>query len=248
MESEKALQTGIRSSATRGELAKALAQAQSQMQSAELNAKNPFFKSSYADLPSIVKACRGPLTDNGLSVAQFPGRTDGGVMELTTILMHESGEWLESTLTMPLAKADPQGYGSAITYAKRYALAAIVGVVTGEDDDGHEASQPPAPKRHQPTDPPNKPPAPADNGNIDWRAKLEHGNQSLGTVCSAAANAIPTINDDKHALNVLKKHYNLPDGVDIKWEMGQRITQAGAVKMYDFINEHELFKAEAENE
>ena len=141
-ENVKTLQNGIRSSETRGELAKALAKAQGTMQSAELNAQGHFHH-KYADFASVVRACRQPLSENGLSVAQFPGRTDSGIMELTTILMHESGEWLEHTLTMPLDKVTPQGYGSAITYAMRYALKAVVGVVTGEDDDGTAATKPP---------------------------------------------------------------------------------------------------------
>jgi hypothetical protein len=135
MENENAVQNGIRSSTTRGELAKALAKAQGQLQSAGLNSTNPHFRYDYADLHSVVRACRKPMVKNGLSIAQFPGRTENKVMELITVLMHDSGEWLEYTLTMPLDKITPQGYGAAVSYARRYSFQSVMGVVTGEDDD-----------------------------------------------------------------------------------------------------------------
>lgn len=120
-------------------LAKALATAQGQMKPAAENAANPFYKTRYADLASIWDACRDALSQNGLAVIQIPGETynEPPRVELTTILAHASGEWIKSILIMPLVKADPQGYGSAITYARRYALAAIVGVVAGDDDDAN---------------------------------------------------------------------------------------------------------------
>ena len=133
-------------SETLGKLAKALAIVQGQLRPADENANNPFFKSKYADLGSIIKVSRNLLADNGLSVSQFPGETltaDGAkhYATLTTILMHESGEWLSQDLTMPLAKVDSQGYGSAITYARRYALASVLGIYAGEDDDASAATE-----------------------------------------------------------------------------------------------------------
>ena len=133
-------------SETLGELATALAQVQGALRPAEENATNPFFKSKYADLASIISAARAYMAANGLSVSQFPGPTYNGdshhYATLTTILMHSSGEWISQDLTMPLAKVDPQGYGSAITYARRYALASVLGIVAGEDDDANAATQP----------------------------------------------------------------------------------------------------------
>jgi len=141
-------------------LAQALAKVQGKLRPAEENASNPFFKSKYADLGSVIASARELMAQNGLSVSQFPGPTTNGdalhYATLTTILMHESGEWLSQDLTMPLAKVDPQGYGSAITYARRYALAAVLGIVTGEDDDGNAATgkpEPPAVKNDKPKTP-----------------------------------------------------------------------------------------------
>jgi len=125
-------------------LAAALSAVQGLLRPAEENATNPFFKSKYADLASIISAARAYMAANGLSVSQFPGPTYNGdshhYATLTTILMHSSGEWLSQDLTMPLAKVDPQGYGSAITYARRYALASVLGIVAGEDDDANAAT------------------------------------------------------------------------------------------------------------
>jgi hypothetical protein len=127
-------------SGTIAELAKALCKAQSIIQNAKKDSQNPFYKSNYADLSSVWEVARKPLTDNGLSVSQLPGGCDGNKIKVRTILMHTSGEWLCSEFEMPFLKADPQAVGSAITYARRYALAAIVGIVADDDDDGNQAA------------------------------------------------------------------------------------------------------------
>lgn len=129
------------------ELATALAKAQAQIEGATKGKVNPAFKSKYADLSSVWEACREALTKNGLSVVQAPGELIEGRLSLTTMLLHSSGEFLSQTLTIPLTKVDAQGYGSATTYARRYALAAMVGV-SPEDDDGNAASER-APQRQQ---------------------------------------------------------------------------------------------------
>ena len=124
-------------------LAKALAIVQGKLTYAKKDSKNPFFKSNYADLESVWDACRDLLASNGLAVSQFPGsycEIDKS-MSLTTILTHESGEWISNEMTLPVSKVDPQGAGSAITYMRRYALAAVVGVVQA-DDDANAASNP----------------------------------------------------------------------------------------------------------
>lgn len=120
------------------ELAKALSKAQSEMGGAVKDANNPFFKSKYADLSSVIRVIKEPFANNGLSFVQFP-ICDGLSAGVETILMHESGEFLQSDYMLPLAKKDPQGSGSAITYAKRYALQAMAGIPS-EDDDGNLAS------------------------------------------------------------------------------------------------------------
>ena len=115
------------------ELATALCQAQSQMGGAVKDSANPFFKSSYADLTSVIKAIKQPFADNGLSYTQFPVNDDSGV-GVSTRLMHISGQWLEMEYTLPTVKKDPQAAGSAITYARRYALQSIAGIPTADDD------------------------------------------------------------------------------------------------------------------
>jgi len=122
-------------------LAKALSIVQGKMTYAVKDSANPFFKSKYADLESVWDACRSLLAENGLCVMQFPGEFIDGCMSLTTILAHSSGEWIKQTMEVPVTKPDAQGAGSAITYMRRYALAAVVGVVQA-DDDGNAASSP----------------------------------------------------------------------------------------------------------
>lgn len=125
------------------DLATALAKAQGEVEGAVKGKANPAFKSKYADLASVWDACRVALTGNGLSVIQSPGELiEGKSMAMTTMLMHSSGQWVRDRLTIPLGKIDAHGYGSATTYARRFALAAFVGVAP-EDDDGNAASKSP---------------------------------------------------------------------------------------------------------
>lgn len=122
------------------ELAKALLNFQAKGLKVGKEAENPFFKSKYASLANILDKISAPLSESGLSFTQMP---DG--KSLTTILMHESGEWIEATYEMPIGKPnDPQAVGSAITYARRYALGAILGLNIDDDDDGNKASEKPA--------------------------------------------------------------------------------------------------------
>jgi hypothetical protein len=121
-----------------GELATALAKAQATMEGAKKDAANPFFKSRYADLASVWEACREPLSSNNLSVVQTASGDLEGNVHVTTMLLHASGQWIQDTLTMKPKENTPQGIGSTITYARRYALSAMVGVAP-EDDDGEAA-------------------------------------------------------------------------------------------------------------
>jgi hypothetical protein len=122
------------------ELATAMAKAQAEIKAALKDSKNPHFKSSYADLTSVWDACRTALTKNGLSVVQIPG-FDASDVWLETMILHSSGESLSGRYPLRPSQQTPQGYGSALTYARRYSLAAMVGVVADEDDDGNAASQ-----------------------------------------------------------------------------------------------------------
>lgn len=119
-------------------LAAALSKAQGEVTGALKSADNPFFKSKYADLAACWDAARGPLSANGLSVAQTPSTTDDGAVCVTTRLMHSSGQWIEDTMACKPAKNDAQALGSVTTYLRRYGLAAIVGLAQ-VDDDGEAA-------------------------------------------------------------------------------------------------------------
>ncbi len=122
-----------------GTLAGALAKAQGAMRAAVKDSQNPHFKSQFASLGAIWDACREALSQNELAVTQMPAAQGRRVL-ITTMLMHSSGQWIESTLTMTSGADTPQGIGGTITYARRYALAPIVGVAV-EDDDGTDASK-----------------------------------------------------------------------------------------------------------
>ncbi len=120
------------------ELAKALVKFHAEVPAITKDADNPFFKSKYASLGNIISTIAKPLSENGLAVTQFPANED----ELTTILMHTSGQYLQATVKITPKDKTPQGIGSAITYMRRYALSAVLGLSTDEDDDGNAATQP----------------------------------------------------------------------------------------------------------
>lgn len=115
------------------ELAAALAKAQGQITGALKDSSNPFFKSKYADLASCWDACRKPLSENGLAVIQSTAEKDGHLYVVTT-LAHASGQWMRGWLPVKTKDDSPQGQGSGLTYARRYALAAIVGLAQIDDD------------------------------------------------------------------------------------------------------------------
>lgn len=136
----------MKRSETIDQLACALALAQGQMEGALKASSNPFFKSKYADLKSVWEACRAPLSNNGLSVVQSPeirqpseaAQLAGAVVApevvVTTVLAHLSGQYIENTLSMWPKDNSPQAIGSCISYARRYALASMVGVYQADDD------------------------------------------------------------------------------------------------------------------
>jgi hypothetical protein len=159
------------------ELAKALAKAQSEIKAAKMDSTNPFFKSKNADLSSVWESCRGPLTKNGLSIIQRPDATDGNTISLTTIILHESGEFISGTLVMKPVKNDPQGLGSCLTYARRYALASMVGICSEEDDDGNRASTANQAQEEKPASPPaeEKGEYTADKPDEPGKTRIFHG-------------------------------------------------------------------------
>ncbi len=135
------------------ELAKALLSVQRNLQPAVKDATNPFVKNRYASLNSVMEVCKEPLLEHGIWLCQYLVQVEnetstGSCLGLMTKLTHaESGQWQSSLAVIPLPKADPQGMGSAITYARRYALSAMLGIVT-EDDDAESAKL--SPKRASP--------------------------------------------------------------------------------------------------
>lgn len=141
-------------------LAAALAEAQGEMENASKNSTNPHFKSKYADLAEVLNTVRPVLSKHGLSVTQFPSYGEG-LVHVETIIAHKSGEWMSEKCSAPAQKQDPQGVGSAISYLRRYSLAAVCGIAQ-EDDDANAASKPkaetkPAPKAAQAKVEPDKP-------------------------------------------------------------------------------------------
>lgn len=119
-------------------IAKALVEAQKEIGAATKEAVNPFFHSKYADLGSVMEACKEALNKNGISVLQPVGVTEHGGEYVETILLHESGEFISDRMKITMVKQDPQSQGSAITYARRYALQSMV-FIPAEDDDANSA-------------------------------------------------------------------------------------------------------------
>lgn len=125
-------------------IAIAMCEVQASMESASKSSDNPFFNSKYADLSEVLRCIKGVLPSKKLSFMQMPS-FDGGVVSVETIVMHESGEWISSISGSPLPKSNPQGVGDAITYLRRYSLAAIFGLAQ-QDDDGNSNSEQPTSK------------------------------------------------------------------------------------------------------
>ena len=131
------------------ELAAAMAKAQARIEGAAKDKTNPAFRSKYADLGAVWDAVRAPLSDNGLAVVQFPRKTETGI-EVETVLMHSSGQWMSDTLAFPISKPDAHGHGGGITYARRFSLQSICGVAPVDDDGNAAAGKEPDVKRLTP--------------------------------------------------------------------------------------------------
>jgi len=169
------------------ELAGALAKAQGEFAGAVKDTNNPFFKSKYADLESVVSAIKPHLAKNGLSFIQLSHNLTG-CAAIETVILHLSGEWISCGITAaPVSKQDAQGYGSAMTYARRYSLSAAFGVAP-EDDDGNAASK--APPKYQEQAP-----------NFDAEIKML---RDCGSLDSLAAAWKKMDKPTQHALSVIK--------------------------------------------
>lgn len=130
----------MKKSETLTKLAPALVKAQETMAGAKKGADNPFFKSKYANLEEVIRVVKDAFQKNGLAFVQFPVSAEG-MAGVETIIMHDSGEFISNEFLLKCSKYDPQGMGSAITYARRYGLQSAAGIPS-EDDDGNAASEP----------------------------------------------------------------------------------------------------------
>lgn len=122
------------------EIATALLAVQKSMPTVGKSATNPFFSSKYAPLEKVMPAAIAALSKNDIAVSQFVSNIEGQ-SALTTLLMHTSGEWISADQPLLLPKSDPQGQGSAITYARRYGIMSAIGMVADKDDDAETARQ-----------------------------------------------------------------------------------------------------------
>ena len=157
-------------------LCKALVKAQAEIQPAIRDTENPHFRRKYADLSAVVEAIRAPMAKYGLGFIQKPSITRDGKdynVAVTTTIIHESGQQMESTVTLPVADPRPQAIGSAITYARRYGLSAMLGVVTKEeDDDDAESAEGRGQTKREPA--PQASPPPTRQGGMKKSAELAH--------------------------------------------------------------------------
>jgi len=149
-------------SETIGALAAALAKAQGEIAPAPMDRDNPFFKSKYATLTSLWESARAALAKNGLAVTQVTDFDANGEVVLLTTLLHSSGEWIGGVYPIRTTDNKPQTLGSALTYARRYAFGALVGLTSDDDDDGNAANNGAQAKPQQAAPTPVKPAA---NGN-----------------------------------------------------------------------------------
>jgi hypothetical protein len=121
-------------------IAPALVKAINAIEGVKKDASNPHFKSKFATLEAVIEAAHPHLASNGLTVLQGPGLMQGNALTVSTRILHESGEWIETEFAIPMAKQDPQAAGSALTYARRYSLMAVLNM-PAVDDDGESAMQ-----------------------------------------------------------------------------------------------------------
>jgi len=180
--------TSLKHSAQINEIASALAKAQGEMKPAVFNRTNPHFKSKYADFTSCMEACREPLSKNGLAVTQLPAFTHDGKFILNTLLLHSSGQWMSCEFPMTAKTESIQAIGSAMSYAKRYSLCGMLGIVSDEDmdDDGENAIARPQSKTY--VAPAPIPPAQVIKVNAGQSELLKSLDQKLNGECREKIN------------------------------------------------------------
>jgi len=190
-------------------LAAALMVFQSEVKDPARDGENPHFRSKYVQIDGLLAAVRPILAQHGLSVVQSTGG-DGQNVTITTMILHTSGEWLQTdALTLKAQQATPQGAGSAITYGRRYSLSAALGVAWDDDDDGNAASTPPKAEKKA-----------APKAKTKDEPKAPRKVDSLRAI-AAAAKEIGVTNDD--IKEVMRRHYNK--------ETSNELTDAQAAEM-----------------
>lgn len=177
----------MRKSETITEYAKAFIKAQKEVKQPLKDKDNPFFKSKYVPLESVADTIVAAFGSNGLAYSQDPQVDENGNIAVTTLVMHESGEWIEyGPTTLKPVKNDPQAAGSAITYARRYALSAIFGITSDEDDDGNNAT-------HQRTSNQVTKKAPAQNVETISKEAAEKYRKAIAEYAASTGNSDGTI-------------------------------------------------------
>lgn len=200
----------MQQSSSLAKLAPALVALSAELQAVAKDKQNPHFKNTYATLDAITEYVRPLLAKHGLAIIQGGEATDGHVVTLTTTLLHTSGEWISTTLTLPLDKANAQGVGSAVTYGRRYSLGAILSLTTDEDDDGAAASKPAAqkPSAQRPPVRREQPPTPAAVGPLTRTTPLDFGKAWKGKTVASL-----TTKDLQFAMDPEQGRRHLPE----KW-------------------------------
>lgn len=188
------------------QLGLALSKAQAKIKTADKDANNPHFGSQYADLASVWTACREALTSEGLSVVQLPCG-DGDRVGLTTTLLHASGQWMASTIFVSPERKGPQAVGSVITYLRRYALAAAVGVAP-DDDDGNAAE-------------PERAHAPAPANDNARRVAAQRVPVRRDTNPPQASDVQPAPSSPKPSLGALRKYHALREELKVTEDEGR---------------------------
>ena len=223
-------------------LATALVKAQKAFSPALKNSTNPHFKSRYADLATCVEAVMDALNDNGIALIQKCYECPSGIM-VETVFMHESGEIYESgILQFPASKQDPQGYMSALTYARRGSLMAACGIAP-EDDDGNSASKASAAAASAAVAAVRapKPPAKIEGNDSEWQLKVvakpegSHADWSQ-LIIDATMILIPLTNNKADVVNIFKTNRNIYDEV-----------KRGTPSAYDLLMD-EFKQAQAKHE
>lgn len=191
------------------ELAKALAVAQGEVENASKTSKNDHFKNKYADLAEVLNTVRPVFAKHGLSIVQLPSY-EQPLASVETILMHSSGEYISGVCSAPVTKPDPQGVGSAITYLRRYSLAAVAGIAQ-EDDDANSASgkgQQPAPRQQPATQLAPQAAAYADadfKKNLPgWAERIRGGKNPDELIAFVESKGRPFTEEQKQALRAIK--------------------------------------------